>query len=427
MQELNNKATNNTLRPSKVRWIGLGLVFFITFISNIDRANIAVCTSTIIDDLSITPLQIGMITSAFSVSYALLQIPGSVWIRRYGTRCVVAAAIAFWSLFTLTTGASAGFMSLMISRVLFGFGEAPLYPAMNQYTLHWFPVRERAFANAMPNAGSFLALVVAPPLMVFLLDLLGWRWVFYSCAILGFVAAALWYRYTRDLPKEHPLVNAAELQWIKSGHSAAVSGKSVPWRKMFKFRSFWCIGCTYFCSVYMLQYFVYWLPFYLQTQLHMDLKTMGFAASLPWICIFSATMLVGKLSDALVRRGHSLFIARNALILIGFGASALLMYIGTLLTDPWAVVVMLSAALGFIGFNMTIPWAIASDIGGEYTGVISSWMNTWGQVGAAIMATMSAYIGTYFGWNYTLIALIFIAILGIASTVMIKPEQKLTE
>jgi len=89
------------------------------------------------------------------------------------------------------------------------------------------------------------------------------------------------------------------------------------------------------------------------------------------------------------------------------------------------LVILLCLALGFIGFNMTIPWALASDIGGEFTGVVSSWMNTWGQVGAAIMATASAYIGTHYGWNNTLIALVIIAGCGIITTLLIRPETKL--
>lgn len=152
-----------------LRWIGLCLVFFMTFISNIDRANFGVCTSVIMQELSLTPIQMGFITSGFSLAYAAFQIPGSLWVQKYGTRNVVAIAITFWSLFTLTTGLAAGFMTLLLSRIFFGFGEAPLYPGMNKYIFHWFPVQERGFANAMPNAGSFLSLIIAPPAIVFLL------------------------------------------------------------------------------------------------------------------------------------------------------------------------------------------------------------------------------------------------------------------
>jgi MFS family permease len=134
-----------------------------TFICNIDRANISVSTTTILGDLHLTPVHMGMITSAFSLAYAAMQIPGALWIRKYGTRLAVAFAVLFWSLLTLGTGMATGFLSLIIARIFFGFGEAPIFPATNQYNLHWFPVKERAFANAIPNAGSWFGLIVAPP------------------------------------------------------------------------------------------------------------------------------------------------------------------------------------------------------------------------------------------------------------------------
>lgn len=410
-----------------LRWIGLCLVFFITFISNIDRANFGVCATAIMSDLELTPVQLGLVTSGFSLAYAALQIPGALWVQRHGTRSVVALAVVFWSIFTLTTGLAASFATLLLSRIFFGFGESPLYPGMNKYIFHWFPVQERGFANAMPNAGSFLALIIAPPAIVALLELVGWRWVFATCAILGLIGAFLWYHFTRNAPEEHDRITEEERNYISANRQTAVTGKSVPWHKMFRFRSFWCIGAVYFCSTFMLQYFVYWLPLFLQTQLGMNIKSMGNAAMVPWIFIFIATMSVGKISDILLKKSKSLFIARNTLVLTAFTCSAIAMYIGTTMTDAWAVVICLSFALGFVGFSQTIPWAIASDIGGEYTGVVSSWMNTWGQVGSAVMATGTAWVGSNYGWNYTLYILIGVACIGFINCILINPHQKLTE
>jgi ACS family glucarate transporter-like MFS transporter len=401
-------------------------MFFMTFICLLDRANYGVSTTSIMKDLNITVVQMGMATTFFSLAYAVMQIPGSMLVRRYGTRVMIAASVGLWSIFTLTTGLSAGFFSLVLSRIFFGFAEAPVYPAANKYNLHWFPLRERAFANSIPNAGGWLALVVAPPIMVWLLELVGWRGVFYVCAGVGLVGAGLWYWLTRDIPEEHPGVNQAELQYIQSDSAVAPpnTGK-VPWGILFKSRSFWCIALTYFCSVYMLQYFVYWLPLYLQNQLHMSLKTMGYAATIPWMFVFVSTLSVGRISDWLVQRKYSLFAARNGLIIFGFAAAAISLYSSTFVTDPWTVVFLLSLGLGFVGFNMTIPWAIATDIGGEFTATISAWMNTWGQVGAAIMATASAYIGTHYGWNNTIIALVVVACFGILTTAGIRTDKKL--
>ncbi len=401
-----------------------------TFLCSLDRANFSVCTTTIMADLHLTPIQMGMMISAFAMAYATLQIPSALWVKRYGTRIAVALAVSLWSLFTLCTGLGTGFLTLILARIFFGFGESPVFPAMNKYIFHWFPLKERAFANAIPHTGSVFSLVLGPPLIVLILQLFGWRWVFYLCAALGFIGAALWYGATRNTPKEHPQINDGELALIEDGQMPPVpsqigKGSEVPWRKLFKFRSFWFIGLEYFCAIYMQQYFVYWLPFYLQRQLHMSLKQMGIAASIPWICIFACTIIVGRISDTLVRSNRSLFVARNCLVAGAFAAAAVVMYISTFLHSPWGVVALLSVALGCVGCCMALPWAIASDIGGEYTGVISSWMNCWGQTGNAVMGTATAYIGTRYGWNSTLIALVVIAIVGMVAICAIRTERQL--
>lgn len=411
--------------PTKTRWTGLGVAFFVSFLCTIDRANFSVCTTTIISDLHLTPVQMGTIISAFGLSYAALQIPGSLWVRRYGTRFTVALAVFLWSFFTLYTGLAGGFLSLLLARIFFGFGEAPLFPAMNQYTFHWFPLRERGFASAFPHTGSVFSMVAAPPLMVWVLQLFGWRWVFYLCAGLGFVGAVLWYWLTRNTPREHSRINAAELSYIESGHDAAPVDKKIPWRMFFKYRSFWFIGLTYFCAIYMQQFFTYWLPFYLQHQLHMSLKTMGFAASIPWICISISTAVVGRLSDWLVRSHRPMIVARNCVIAAGFAAVAISMYLSTFTANPWVVLGLLSIALGFVGFCMALSWAVASDIGGEYTAVVSSWMATCGQVGTATMGVTTAFIGTRYGWDSTLVALAVIASVGLVSVFLIRTDRKL--
>src|ERR1035437_5902217 len=121
-------ASSSAVPPTKTRWMGLGLVFFMTFLCSIDRANFSVCTTTIMSDLHLTPVQMGMMISAFALAYASLQIPGALWVRRYGTRVTVAIAVSLWSLFTFGTGLAAGFLSLIVARIFFGFGESPLFP-----------------------------------------------------------------------------------------------------------------------------------------------------------------------------------------------------------------------------------------------------------------------------------------------------------
>ncbi len=410
---------------TKARWQGLSLVFALSLIAYIDRSNIAVSTSTILRVMHLTPVQMGLITSAFSAAYAIMQIPGALAIRRVGTRAGVTLIVLAWSVFTILTGYAGGFLALLAVRVGFGFAEAPLFPALNQYNLHWFPVRERGIANGVKTAGTYGASIVTPPVAVWVLQRFGLVWVFIISALLGIAAAILWYRGTRNHPSEHAGVNRLELDYIRSGADGQVKRGAVPWRALFRSRSFWGVGLTFFFALYVIQFYLYWMPFFLEKHLHMSLHSMGYAASVPWIFIFISALTVGRFSDALFRRGGSLYMARNVVIMIGFLLAAIFMYIGTLLVNPWAVVLMSSLGLGFAGFAGVLPWALATDIGGEFTGIVSAWMNMWGFAAATIMPTVSALIGTRIGWGYTIYTLIAAAMMGVVATLLIRPSEKI--
>jgi ACS family glucarate transporter-like MFS transporter len=428
METIQNLAVPNAAaeHATTARWQGLALVFMLSLIAYIDRSNIAVSTSSILETMKLTPVQMGLITSAFSAAYAALQIPGALLIRRIGTRLGVTLVVLAWSIFTILTGYAGGFLSLLVIRAGFGFSEAPLFPALNQYNLHWFPVRERGIANGVKTAGTYGASIVTPPVAVWILQSFGLKWIFIVSGLLGIFAAVLWYRSTRNYPAEHKGVNRAELDYILAGVDGQVKRDAVPWRALFRSRSFWGVGLTFFFALYVIQFYLYWMPFFLEKHLHMSLHSMGYAASIPWVFIFVSALTVGRFSDALFRKGGSLYLARNVVIMAGFLLAAIFLYIGTLLDNPWAVVLMTSFGLGFAGFAGVLPWALSTDIGGAYTGIVSAWMNMWGFAAATIMPTVSALIGTRIGWGYTIYTLIAAAVLGVLATLLIRPSEKIS-
>jgi MFS transporter, ACS family, glucarate transporter len=411
---------------SKVRRTGLLLVFTLSLVAYIDRSNLAVSTSTFLQVAHMTPVQMGIVSSLFSAAYAVFQIPGALFIRKVGTRIGVTIIVLAWSAFTLATGFAESFLSLLLVRACFGIAEAPLFPALNQFNLHWFPVRERGLVNGIKTSGTYAASVITPPLTVWVLQSLGLSAVFLISGGLGVMAALSWFLLTRDDPAVHPRVNQGELAYIQAGMDTQIRGGKVPWQRLFASRSFWGIGLTFFCTLYVIQFFLYWLPFFLQQYLNMSLTSMGYAASVPWMFIFVAALSIGKLSDTLYSRGYSLFIARNVPMMTGFCLAALFMFISLQLAEPWLVVLFISLGLGFAGFSGVLTWALATDVGGEFTGIISAWMNMWGFAAATIMPTVSALIGTHFGWQYSVYTLVGAAMIGILATLMINPTAKIS-
>src|SRR2546421_7133409 len=111
-------------RPTRVRYVVMGFLCVLAFLTYFDRVCIMRATGDIEHDLGISDTQMGMIFSAFWLAYALFEVPGGWLGDRFGTRSTLTRIVLAWSLFTALTGSAAGFTSLLVYRLLFGVGEA---------------------------------------------------------------------------------------------------------------------------------------------------------------------------------------------------------------------------------------------------------------------------------------------------------------
>jgi MFS family permease len=145
---------------------------------------------------------------------------------RFGPRIVLAAAIAWWFVFTAASGLSFSAFSLAITRLLFGAGEAAAMPAGSQALVRWLPFEQRAFGQGFQHSGARLGAALAPAVVVSLMAFFGWRSVFFIFGSAGVLWATAWYVYYRNSPSEHPKTNSAEIELLpktseKSAHREA--------------------------------------------------------------------------------------------------------------------------------------------------------------------------------------------------------------
>jgi MFS family permease len=167
---------------------------------------------------------------------------------------------------TAATAAAVGATSFFVVRFLFGVGEAGAFPTATRAMQLWYPRRERGFVQGITHSASRAGAAIAPPLVVAIMTTLGWRWVFYICAIIGIVWVLWWQLSYRNLPEEHSLVNRQELEKIRGLdekgeiRAAQVEKKpSVPWATLLKHPNMWAIMAAYFTYVYCLYIFLTWL------------------------------------------------------------------------------------------------------------------------------------------------------------------------
>ena len=112
----------------KYRHRVLILLFFLSIITYLDRVCISVAGPRMQSDLGITPERWGWVVGAFTLSYAIFEIPGGAMGDRIGPRRVLTRIVTWWSAFTTLTGMVSNFYVLLLTRFMFGAGEAGAYP-----------------------------------------------------------------------------------------------------------------------------------------------------------------------------------------------------------------------------------------------------------------------------------------------------------
>jgi ACS family glucarate transporter-like MFS transporter len=394
-------------RPTRAR---AGIVFFLFVVTAIyyaDRATLSIVGTDLSRDLKLDPVALGYLFSAFSLTYASLQIPGGWLLDRYGSKRVYQWSIAVWSLFTLLQGpvgllgsARAAARTLFGLRVVIGAAEAPAFPANSRIVAAWFPAVERGTASAVFNSAQYFAPVLFCPVMGLITHHLGWPYVFWMMGALGLVCAALWSRVIHA-PREHPWANAAEIDLIEKGGGLVDldrrSGGGAAGFRWFHLGQL--ISHRMMLGIFLGQYgvnvltwfFLTWFPIYLVRDCGMTVLKVGFVATLPALCGFAGGLLGGFLSDQLLRRGWSLSAARKTPIVTGLLLATSIIVCNYVKT-PAAVVCFM--CLAFFGKGVgALGWALISDVAPKNaTGLTGGLFNTFGNLAAIVTPIVIGYI-----------------------------------
>src|SRR5262245_57721582 len=116
---------------------------------SLDRICMAQALKPIQIELKLTNTQLSYVAMAFTVAYGLFEVPTGWLGDRLGARRVLTRVVVWWSVFTALTGAASGFGVLLLSRFLFGAGEAGAFPNAARVISKWFPTAERGRVQGM--------------------------------------------------------------------------------------------------------------------------------------------------------------------------------------------------------------------------------------------------------------------------------------
>lgn len=350
---------------SRQRWVTLAWLFLLTAINYLDRTNMAVAAPALKDELGLDPFMLGLLFSAFSWSYGLLQIPGGWFLDRMGARNAYTLSLFFWSLFTVFMGWGYSFVILFIIRLLVGMAEAPAFPANSRIASMWFPTHERGTATAVYTAGEFVGLAFLTPVLAYILHAHGWREIFFFTGIIGILVAFFFHYFYRD-PKDAKGLNDIERQYIRDGGGLVdIEPKSGPInlshiKELFKHRQLIGIYIGQFANTSTMFFFLTWFPTYLMVAKDMPIIKAGFYAAIPYIGALIGVLVGGYWSDTMIKRGIKLGIARKTPIITGLILTMTIMG-ANFASTPETVIAFMTLAFFGQGMAATI-WSTVGDI-----------------------------------------------------------------
>lgn len=400
------------------RWIVAAMIFFITLVNFIDRSAISFVINPLKAEFHFTDTQFGMILSAFGVGYIFLTVLGGWLVDVWGARKVWPLAAVGWSVCVGLLGLATGFWGFIGLRFLLGVTEGPHFPAMTRSISNWLSPMERARALSLGLVAIPLSSVIGSPITSYLVADFGWRTMFFIISSAGILWAIFWYLFFTDRPEECRYVNEAEKKLISTPSPSNGQKKQfVDWRFILTHPALIANNVAYFAFGYMLFFATLWLPGYFLTQHGLNLKSVGWYLTIPWLVGAVFLKAGGILSDYLYQKTGSSRLARSHLIWSSQLLAAIFFVCLSFTHTLGLSLFFLSLALGFglmpqpAFFSVNID--VAKQRAGSAQGITSSCLSVAGVIAPIMTGWLIDLTGNYQGAFLLLAALTGIAVVTV--------------
>ena len=349
-----------------LRWLVVGLVALATVINYIDRNALAVMWPEMSGELGLDKNDYALILTFFMVGYAIGQSLFGKIFDAIGTRLGFLVAIVVWSVFVALHAVVRTAYAFGAVRFFMAVGEAGNWPGATKSNAEWFPIKERALAQGIFNAGASAGAVVSAPIVALLYIAIGWKATFLVLGGLGFLWLIPWLIVYKSGPDSHPWLSAEERDHILTGQkaeqaegTAEVNAFAPGWWEMLRYRKSWSVVASRFFLDPVWWMFVSWLPIYLSDQFGFDVKQIGLYAWVPYVGAAVGGVFGGWLAGRLLERGWN--VNRTRKFAIGLGGVVMFpaLLCTALAAEPLLAVLLMAVILfGFqvaIGSIQTLP------------------------------------------------------------------------
>ncbi|MDN4074950.1 MFS transporter [Fictibacillus terranigra] len=372
------------------RWKRIIPVAFLMYtIAFMDRTNISFGLFGMQEDLGIDDKDAGLAAGVFFFGYLFLQVPGALLAQKWSAKKFILISLLFWSVFSIATGFVQNFTQLLIVRFLLGVAEGGVSPATMILLTKWFPLNERARANAYWYLCIPFASIIVAPLSGFILTHMDWRWMFIIEGIPPLLWALVWWFTIDDEPNQAKWISKQEREYLETTLAAErkVIKKAAPRIKDALTNRNVILLLLVFCFLQVGFYgFGLWLPKLIDSISSGSLMVTSLLSALPWIAAMIGSIINSKRADRTGNYKWTLAVP----ILAGAGCLLISVLFGR--SNPILSILFLCLCLGFMYCYGVFWTAVSAYLADEVLSVGIGTINAIGNLGGFIGPFMVGYL-----------------------------------
>jgi ACS family glucarate transporter-like MFS transporter len=346
-------------------WI-YALMLALVTINYMDRSALGIVAQSVRGEFSLSPIEMGYLFSSFLWTYTLCILPIGILLDRFSPRNINAIGITFWSLAMAATAGVWSFATLIVVRMVMGAGEATSIPSCGRIVREWMPASERGVANAFWSAGSFLGPALGAIVTAAIASAWGWRAAFIILGAMGLIWLAcnlLWF----DRPEKVSWLSADERKKIVAERSAGspdeigLHGSPGVVVDLLKSPSQWGAMIAQASGIYTLYLLLFWMPSYLQDTKRLTIMKTGLYTAIPWAVAVPVSILIGIVSDRLLKNDTLLAGGRRAIVIACMLLSAVIVFV-PFTSDTTLILTLFALSLSGVNATISLNLSLVTDL-----------------------------------------------------------------
>ena len=377
-------------RKSIIPWLIVTLLFIVTALSFMDRQILSMSILKIKEDIAISNDDYSWITGGFIAGYAIMFTLGGVFIDKFGTKLGLALSLGIWTLASGIHSIATTVSAFILFRFILGIGEGACFPGVIKAVMEWIPLEKRSLATGIAIGGSAIGAVVAPLLVISMLDSVGWRMLFLVSPVISFVWIGFWLYLNNKKNSKHRIAPVSLSTQQKSKYS---------FTEVLKNKNAWIfIGMrVLFDPIF--YFLMFWIPKFMSESRGISLELIGKLFWIPFLVLGLSNILGGYLSDKIFKKTSNINIARKSLMAIAAVLTLSVLFVQKV-DSAYSVIALISVFFFAHGLWITnYSTAVGDVFGSKATSTMFGLTGTFGAISAFFVNRGIGYVVTNYSYD----------------------------